>query len=261
MNAPVPDALGLLERLVRRDRLLLLVALAVLALLAVTWLLRDAARMQAMPADMMMPWGPVEWWGLIVMWAVMMVAMMLPATTPVILLVLATLRRRGDGRALLTAYVFIAGYLLAWTAFSFIAATVQFALHRSAIMAMDMRLRPGIAGALVLIVAGIFQFSPLKNACLSHCRSPLDALSRYWREGMTGALRAGFHHGIYCTGCCWLLMLILFVVGVMNLAWVAALAALVLLEKATPQGQLIGRVAGVALMAWGAWLLKTAFVV
>jgi predicted metal-binding membrane protein len=194
------------------------------------------------------------------MWVIMMVAMMLPAATPVILLVLATLRRRGDARALLAAYVFVAGYLLAWAAFGAIAATVQFALHRSAIMAMDMRLHPGIASALVLIVAGIFQFSPLKNACLSHCRSPLDALSRYWREGLAGALRAGLRHGTYCIGCCWLLMLILFVVGVMNLAWVAALAALVLLERATPHGRLVGRIAGVALMAWGAWLLKVAFV-
>jgi predicted metal-binding membrane protein len=188
-----------------------------------------------------------------------MVAMMLPSAAPVILLVLAMLRRRGDARALPSALVFVAGYLLAWTAFSAIAATLQFQLHRSTIMAMDMRLGPKLASAAVLLLAGLFQFSPLKRACLRHCRSPLDALARYWREGTAGALLAGLRHGSYCVGCCWVLMLVLLVVGVMNLAWVAALAAVVLVEKLTPRGMLIGRVAGVGLIVWGAWLLNVAW--
>jgi predicted metal-binding membrane protein len=192
------------------------------------------------------------------MWAVMMVAMMLPSAAPVILLVLAMLRRRGDTQALLAALLFAAGYLLAWTAFSTLAATLQLQLHRSALLAMDMRLRPGYISAAVLLLAGIFQFTPLKRACLAHCRSPFDALARYWREGPMGALLAGLRHGGYCLGCCWVLMLVLLVVGVMNLAWVATLAAVVLLEKATPRGPLIGRVAGGALLAWGLWLLGAA---
>jgi predicted metal-binding membrane protein len=252
-------AIAALERLVRRDRLLMLGALTILVLLAIAWLVRDAARMHAMPADMPMRWGAAEWWGLLLMWAVMMVAMMLPSAAPVILLVLAMLRRRGDARAPQCAHLFVAGYLLAWTAFSALAATLQFELHRSAIMAMDMRLRPGIASAAVLLLAGAFQFTPLKRACLSHCRSPLDALARYWREGSAGAVLAGLRHGSYCVGCCWVLMLVLLVVGVMKLAWVAALAAMVLLEKSTARGPLVGRVAGVALIAWGAWLLNAAW--
>jgi predicted metal-binding membrane protein len=261
MSAPAPaaGAIGALERLVRRDRVLMLTALAVLVLLAVAYLLRDAARMQAMPADMIMTWGTAEWWGLLVMWSVMMVAMMLPSAAPVILLVLAMLRRRSEARALPSALLFVAGYLLAWTAFSAIAAALQFQLHRSAIMAMDMRLHPGLASAAVLLLAGLFQFTPLKRACLRHCRSPLDALARYWREGTVGALLAGLRHGSYCVGCCWMLMLVLLVVGVMNLVWVAALAAVVLLEKVMPRGLLIGRLAGIGLLAWGGWLLHSAW--
>jgi predicted metal-binding membrane protein len=258
MSTPERYAPGALERLVRRDRALMLAALAVLVLLAIAYLLREAARMQAMPAGMVMEWGQAEWWGLFLMWTIMMVAMMLPSAAPVILLVLATLRRRGGASALLAAHVFVAGYLLAWTAFSVVAATAQFELHRSAVMATDMRLRPGVGGAAVLVAAGLFQWSPLKNACLRHCRSPLDALSRHWREGIPGALLAGLRHGAYCTGCCWLLMLVLFVVGVVNLAWVAALACVVLMEKALPQGRFIGRIAGIALVAWGIWLLAGA---
>lgn len=247
-----------MERLIRRDRQLMLAALTLLVLLATAYLLRDAAQMHAMPADMMMEWGPAEWWGLFLMWAIMMVAMMLPGAAPAILLVLATLRRRGHGNTLLCAYVFVAGYLLVWIAFGALAATVQIQLHRAAIMAMDMRLHFGAGSGLVLMIAGAFQWTPLKNACLRHCRSPIDALSRYWREGTLGALLAGVRHGGYCTGCCWSLMLILLVVGVMNLPWVVALAAFVLLEKVTPQGELIGRIAGVALFIWGAWLLIAA---
>jgi len=259
MNSPASGAIVALERLVRRDRAVMLVALALLVALAVTWLLREAARMQAMPADMVMTWGPAEAWGLFLMWAVMMVAMMLPSAAPVILLVLAMLRRRGDAGALRSALAFVAGYLLAWTAFSAFAALLQLELHRTAVMPMDMRLRPGIASAAVLLLAGVFQWTPLKHACLRHCRSPFDALARYWREGSAGALVAGMRHGSYCVGCCWVLMLVLLVVGVMNLAWVAALAAVVLLEKATPLGPLVGRATGVAFIAWGAWRLYSAW--
>jgi predicted metal-binding membrane protein len=267
MIAPAPDAISALERLVRRDRFLMLGALAALTLLAIAYLVRDALAMRAMSAEMArlaqmgmvmpMSWGPAEWLGLFVMWVVMMLAMMLPSAAPVILLVLATLRRRGDAHALLAAYVFVTGYLLAWTVFSALAATVQFQLHRVAAMTMDMSLQPSAASAAVLMLAGIFQWTPFKNACLRHCRSPLDALSRYWREGTSGALLAGLRHGSYCIGCCWLIMLVLFVVGIMNLAWVAALAAVILLEKDAPWGQFIGRVAGLALFTWGAWLLRT----
>lgn len=255
MSTTSREVPGAIERLVRRDRALMLAAIALLVLLAGIWLVREAAGMQAMPAGMHMEWHVAEWFGLLLMWAVMMVAMMLPSAAPVILLVVAMLRRRGQRSALVAANVFVAGYLIAWFAFSAIAATIQFELHRVALLTMDMRLRPGVVGAIVLVAAGLFQWSPLKNACLRHCRSPLDALSRYWREGAPGALLAGIRHGTYCIGCCWLLMLVLFVVGVMNLAWVAALAAAVLVEKALAHGRLVGRFFGGALVAWGVWLL------
>jgi predicted metal-binding membrane protein len=265
MSAPAPAAIAALERVVRRDRLVMLLALAVLVLLAATYLVRDAAAMQSMSAEMAMhaamgmtmphDWSAADWFGLFVMWAVMMVAMMLPSAAPVILLVLAMLRRRSDAHALLHAYTFVAGYLLIWTAFSAVAATAQFLLHQSTLLAMDMRLGTTALSGVVLLAGGVYQWLPVKNACLRHCRSPFDALSRYWREGTAGALRAGAHHGLYCVGCCWLMMSVLFVVGVMDLVWVAALAAVILVEKTVPQGKIVGRLAGVGLLAWGIWLL------
>jgi predicted metal-binding membrane protein len=184
------------------------------------------------------------------MWAVMMVAMMLPSAAPVVLLFAALERRRGRlGR---TA-AFVAGYLVLWSGFSAAAAALQWALQRIAITnAAGPAL--GLFGAALVGAAGLYQLTPLKRACLAHCRSPVDALAGHWRPGRGGAFVMGARHGLYCLGCCWLLMALLFVIGVMNLLWVALLALLVLVEKLAPGGPRLARWSGLALVAAGLWL-------
>ena len=234
-------------------------------LLAWVYLLRTSAGMGATAAEAQMymsigmgdvrAWGVADWFGLFVMWAMMMVATMLPSAAPVMVLVLRVYRRRADTEARTAAAAFVAGYLLAWTGFSLVASAGQLAYHRAALRAPDMRLRSAALSGVVLLAAGVYQWLPFKNTCLTHCHSPLGFLSQHWREGAHGGLMLGLRHGAFCVGCCWLLMAMLFVVGVMNLAWVAALAAFVLAEKLIRGGAVLGRVGGVAAVAWGLYLL------
>jgi len=188
-------------------------------------------------------------WALIAaMWAAMMVAMMLPSASPTILLYARVHRHsNGPGAAPPTA-AFLGGYIACWLGFALIAATLQVALG-----GMDLVSR-NVAAALP-IATGLYQLSPLKDACLNRCRSPAQFLSRHYAPGAMGAVRLGLLHGAYCVGCCWLLMALLFVGGVMNLAWVAALALLVAAEKLPRGGMWIARIAGVALIGWGVLLL------
>jgi predicted metal-binding membrane protein len=262
----VDQPAGLIEQPARRDRAIALAGVAALTLLAWAVILQLARAMgrddgmpglagaMAMPSPA--PWRPAELLGLFAMWAVMMVAMMLPSAAPVVVLVLGVLRRRHGSRLpLATTTAFVGGYLLVWAGYSFVATLAQWGLHSAALLSPDaMRATRLVAGAL-LILAGVFQWTPIKQACLSHCRSPFHFLSTEWREGAAGALVMGLRHGGWCVGCCWLLMALLFVAGVMNLAWVAVLAALVLVERVAPAGPVLGRVAGVALCGWGIWLL------
>jgi predicted metal-binding membrane protein len=254
-----------LEQTITRDRLLTAAGLAAMTALAWIYLVREASRMNGMASEAQMhiamgmadmrAWDASAWAGLFVMWAVMMVAMMLPSAAPLIVLVLGVYRRRDTRQARLSAYAFLGGYLLAWTAFSAVAALGQVVLHRVALMSPDMHLGSNAAAGIVLIAAGVYQWLPIKSFCLSQCRSPLGLLSTYWREGVAGGLSMGLRHGAFCIGCCWLLMALLFVVGVMNLFWVALLAALVFVEKLAPKGHAIGRAAGVAMAAWAIYLL------
>ena len=215
-------------------------------------------RATAMEADMhaamgmpqMGSWGLTELTLLFVMWAVMMIGMMLPSAAPIILLVAATYRRRGpDARP--AAAAFLGGYVLAWTAFSGGAATLQLLLHRAALLSDGMVAKSTWLGSGILIAAGLYQWLPIKTACLRHCRSPMGFITAEWREGVGGALRMGLRHGIFCLGCCGALMTLLFAAGVMNLLWVAAIAVFVLIEKVAPHGDRVGRVAGAVLAAWG----------
>jgi predicted metal-binding membrane protein len=205
------------------------------------------------------PWNVGDTAGLAVMWIVMMIAMMIPSVAPVILLFAGVSRRRRvRGVPAAPVSVFTAGYLLAWTGYAILAALIQSALHSAALLSPAMATASPLLGGGLLLVAGIYQWLPLKGACLSHCRSPLGFFSTEWREGVRGALVMGFRHGSYCVGCCWALMALLFVAGVMNLLWVAAIAGLVLAEKAVPNGRLVGRIAGVLLAGWGVWMVATA---
>jgi predicted metal-binding membrane protein len=178
-----------------------------------------------------MPMGAGLW---LVAWTAMMAAMMLPSAAPLVLLY-------GRRSTAVNSGLLMAGYVLAWAAVGLAA------------YAIDMRLPdPGNAAvAAVLVAAGIYQLTPLKAACLTRCRSPLDFLVTHWRNGRTGAFRLGAEHGAYCVGCCWALMAVLVVAGAMGLVWVIAIALAVAAEKLLPAGQLLGRVGGIALVAAG----------
>ena len=138
-----------------------------------------------------------------------------------------------------------------WSGFSILAGLVQWVLHEAALLSPMMSAASPQLGGAILIAAGAYQLTPVKGACLTHCRSPLGFLIGHWRDGLSGALQMGLHHGVFCLGCCWALMCVLFVVGVMNLFWVAAITAFVLLEKVGPAGVWVARIAGVAMIAIG----------
>jgi len=204
------------------------------------------------------PWQPIEFAYAFAMWTVMMIGMMTPSVAPMIL-IYARVGRQADmrGQPFAATAWFAAGYLVAWTAFSLAATFVQWALQRAALLTPMMESASNVLGGIVLIAAGVYQWTPVKEACLSYCQAPLTFIMRHggFRREAAGALTLGFRHGLYCIGCCWALMLLLFVGGIMNLLWIAALAMLVLFEKTVPFGKSVSRVAGVAFIAMGAWLL------
>ncbi len=245
-----------LEAALRRDRLWMLGAVAALTLVAWMYLVAMAAGMDAGAAMAMRPWTPGYAAMMFLMWVIMMVGMMVPSAAPVMLLH-ARVRRRRGGRVADTG-VFLSGYLVAWTLFSAGATALQWGLAELALLSPAMAATSPAFGATVLVAAGVYQFTPWKNACLSHCRSPIDFLARRWRHGAGGALRMGIEHGAYCVGCCWLLMAILFVVGVMDLLWVAAIAAFVLVEKVAPAGRQLTRIGAAGLIIAGVGMAITA---
>ncbi|HVL73452.1 MAG TPA: DUF2182 domain-containing protein [Beijerinckiaceae bacterium] len=254
-----------LERGLRRDRLFVIGGLAAVVALSWAYVLAGAGMsMHDMPAMPMgharAPWTLHHAALLLAMWAIMMAAMMLPSAAPTILLYATIARRRAErGDATVSSAVFAAGYLLAWAGFSVGATALHYGLERIALLSPMMNVsHGGLAGA-VLIGAGLYQWTPLKNACLRRCRSPLDFVLSEWREGPAGALAMGLRHGVYCVGCCWALMRLLFVGGVMNVAWIGAIALFVLVEKLAPHGKWFGRAAGAALFVWGAALVVRAF--
>lgn len=254
-----------IESLVRRDRAVTvagLLALAALAWLYLVRLGREMADMAAMGMVSTEPWTAADAGLAAIMWAVMMVAMMLPAAAPMIL-VFATVNRRrrespGPGPYVNTT-LFVLAYLAVWSAFSVAAALVQWGLHSAALLSEDAMQAAPFAGAVLLAAAGIYQLTPLKYACLARCQTPLGFLLSEWRDGTRGAVVMGLRHGLFCLGCCWMLMALLLVGGVMNLAWVAAISGFVLIEKVLPAGRLVSAGSGAALLVWASWILFRAF--
>jgi predicted metal-binding membrane protein len=268
-----------LERLLRRDHTITLASLGALCALAWLYIAKGAGLgmsawqmttlslfphqhpTDAMPAmdtfSAAGSWGAAGWTLMIAMWWIMMAAMMTPSATPAILLYARIYRHSSvQSRRQYTVAptgVFAAGYLLVWLAFSVAAASLHWALqHAGLISPMMMTTQSRWLSGAVLIATGIYQLSPLKRICLVHCRTPAPFLSRHWRPNLAGALRLGVMHGAYCVGCCWMLMTLLFVGGVMNLVWITALGVLVLIEKAYSAGQWVGRSTGIILIVWGA---------
>jgi predicted metal-binding membrane protein len=207
--------------------------------------------MAAMGMAMNTPWTATDVLLTFSMWSVMMIGMMAPSAMPVLLLAARVPARKGQSGVPGSPWMFGAGYFLIWFGFSAVAALVQWALHQSAMLSPKMAASSPRVAAAILIGAGAYQFTSLKDTCLTHCRSPLDFLMGHWRSGQAGAFRMGAHHGAYCLGCCWTLMAVLFAVGVMNLAWVAALTIFVLLEKVAPVSIWISRTAGAVLIIVG----------
>jgi predicted metal-binding membrane protein len=265
----------------RRDRTIVLSAIVAITALAWAYVLWLAANMDmgmgssmgtsmgktvsgmgAMLKPTFRPWSVIDFSYLFVMWAVMMVGMMLPSVTPMVLLYANAGRKAAEnGRPLAATGWFVAGYLLAWTAFSLAATVAQWQLSRLALITPMMSSASDLFGGLLLVAAGLYQWSPLKDACLTHCQSPLGFLIS--RGGFSaspwGSLRLGAEHGSLCVGCCWVLMALLFVGGVMNLLWIAGLTIFVLLEKIIPAGRLVSRLAGATMAAAGLFLLYRAF--
>jgi len=232
----------------RRDRLLIGSCILLITALAWAYLVYLDGKM-GMVMDV--PWGARDLFFTFVMWAVMMVGMMTAPATPVLLLFAGTHAGRARRGVSLAVLLFGLGYITVWLGFSVCAAVTQWALHEAALLSPAMSASsPRLAGA-ILIGAGVFQLTALKRACLTQCQSPLGFLMSNWRDGRSGAFQMGLRHGAYCLGCCWALMCVLFVVGVMNLAWVGVLAAFILVEKIGPSGARVARIGGAIMIAFG----------
>jgi predicted metal-binding membrane protein len=263
-----------LEAALARDRVIVVAALAVITALAwadLLWLANDmwmggmdmtgfrmipAGRGWMMPANE--PWKAFEFGYMLAMWFVMMIGMMTPSVAPMILIYARVGRQSAaEGKPFAASAWFASGYLFAWAAFSVAATLAQWGLERAALLTPMMESATPKLGGVLLIAAGLYQWTPLKDACLSYCQAPLTFIMRNggFRGDPSGAVTLGLRHGLYCIGCCWALMALLFVGGVMNLLWIAALAILVLFEKVIPYGRIVARVAGVGFVGVGLWLL------
>jgi predicted metal-binding membrane protein len=245
--------------MVRRDRRVVLLALLAVIALAGAYIVTGAGLDMSGPMVMPMAWTPAYALLMFVMWWTMMIAMMLPSSTPMILFFAAANRRwRSQGAPFVPTGVFAGGYLLAWGGFSLAATALQWGLESLGLLSSMEMMSTSIAlGGALLMAAGVYQLTPLKHACLRRCRSPLEFVTTQWRSGYRGALRMGAVHGLYCLGCCWVLMGLLFYGGVMNPYWIIGLAVLILLEKSAPAGHWLSHASGAGLMVWGIALLAS----
>ena len=254
-----------LVAVLRRDRDIILSGLVGVTALAWLYLLYLAWGVQTMDMGsvgmgaampQLRPWTAVDFVLMFLMWAVMMVAMMVPTAAPMILTFAAIRRKRHEQQGpFVPTSVFVLAYMVIWAGFSALATLANWALHRDGFMTSMTGSTLPLVGGFFLAGAGVFQWTPLKHACLRRCRTPLGFLMTEWREGRRGAFIMGLRHGTFCVVCCWALMALLFVLGVMNLVWVAALAAFVLLEKVAPSRLRVSHVSGTFLIVWGAWMI------
>jgi predicted metal-binding membrane protein len=252
-----------IEYLLKRDRIVIISCLILISLLAwlyIIYLYRQMSYMDMNALFFAMPmtptWTATDFILLFLMWFVMMIAMMTPSVAPLILIFALVNRQRKEQQNpfVPTAYL-LAGYFFIWATFSLLATSLQWLLQHVSLLTPEMKITSKILGGSILIAAGIFQFTPLKQACLNYCRTPVDFIHRNWKEGKTGAVRMGIENGIYCVGCCWVLMVLLFVSGIMNLLWVALIALIVLIEKISTRIRWVSPVVGAALIIYGMIIL------
>ena len=259
-SLPAERPLTLVEHALRHDRATLVVLLVLTPVVSWTWIVVMARDMYG-PMTGASAWMMTTQWDaprlllLFAMWSVMMTAMMLPSAAPLILLYGAAARRSPQPTARRHIYALAAGYLAAWTAFSLAATVLQRALASLLLLTPMMEAGNSRVTATLLIIAGAYQWTPLKHACLRACQSPLGFLMARWRNGWSGAFRLGLEHGTYCVGCCWALMLLLFAGGVMNLVVIVALTAWVAVEKLAPFSRRVAQFSGVVMIAAGSWML------
>ncbi len=247
---------------VRRDRAILLVTLAAVSGLAWVYMMQMASEATAgagchtMMAPTVRPWSARDFAAAAAMWAAMMAAMMLPIVSPWLLALLRSARQRDARLAPISETVgFLVGYGTVWLVYSVVAAAGQLLLQRAALVSGQWAVTNPALGVGLLVAAGIYQWTPLRDACMSHCRSPIGFFLSSWREGSWGAFTMGLRHGIYCVGCCWALMALSFVFGVMNVMWMALATGFLLVEKATSAGPWMTKPAGVLLAGWGIWVM------
>lgn len=266
-EVPSPSTVATLPR---RDRIVITGCILGVAALAWAYLLRlapqmsssaDAAAMVAMGMSVHTPWSGADLFMTWVMWSVMMIGMMSASAAPVLLLFAETEARRARRGVSVSVPAFALGYLAIWLGFSAVAALAQGALHRATLLSPAMAVSSARMAGAILVVAGVYQLTPAKWTCLRHCQTPLGFLMSRWRAGVGGAFGMGARHGMYCLGCCWALMCVLFVVGVMNLVWVGALTVFVLLERFGRAGRHAARVGGVAMVAAGIFMVAGGTVV
>jgi predicted metal-binding membrane protein len=248
-----------LESFLRRERLIVCGCLVAMVVLSWLYLLHLKTAMDTSGMNMAgmvmvdtQKWGATTVLLLFVMWTVMMVAMMVPSATPLILAFLIVNQSRSTAnRPFVPVGIFLLGYLAIWIAYSAVATLAEWGLHQATLLSTTMAATSAALNGGLLIAAGVFQLTPLKQVCLKGCRSPLSFLMSEWRDGAAGAFVMGLRQGAYCLGCCWILMALLFVAGVMNLFWVTVIALLVIAEKILPKGEVLARIAGIALVAAG----------
>lgn len=249
-----------LETLLLRDKWIVGVTLVTVTGLCWAWIAPMALDMYgAMTGSaawmMTRNWDLTHELLLFAMWTVMMIGMMLPSATPALFLYASVVRKGPDSqRAPVYVYAFGAGYLAAWTLFSLFATVLQLLLNHWLLLSPMMEARTRWFGPALLVVAGFYQYTPFKSSCLKSCRFPVEFMTRRWKPGVGGGFQMGLEQGFYCLGCCWALMLLLFVGGVMNLWWIGALTVFVLLEKLAPLGAQGGRLSGLLMIGMGVWM-------
>jgi len=267
-----------LEAVLRRDRTIVATALFVLVGLAwayVLWLAADMdmggmdmSGFRMIPAGLVLmipanvPWNATEFAFVFAMWAVMMVGMMTSSATPMILVYTRVGHYAAQqGKPFAASFWFASGYLLAWIGFALVTTFAQWTLERESLLTPTMAVASGTLSGIMLIAAGLYQWTPFKNACLWQCQMPYQFIQHHggFRPDAFGSLALGARHGVYCIGCCWVLMALLFVGGVMNVLWIAALTIFVLVEKLIPAGRVISRLTGAAFFVGGIWMLAHTF--
>ena len=264
------------DKTLRRDRLIVVIALTTVIIVSWVYILSGAG-MGISAIDMtrenlsqdgiagMAMMTPAVWAVdyivlMIFMWWIMMIAMMLPSTSPMILLfVMLNRKQREKANPYVSTGIFALAYLVTWLAFSLVAVVLQASFQHLTWLSPMLMNNSVILGGLILLAAGIYQLTPIKQACLRHCRSPIQFISTRWRAGKMGSFQMSLEHGAYCVGCCWFLMGLLFFGGVMNLYWILGLAIFVLLEKMVPMGHWISYATGFGLTGGGVWFLVQAW--